>query len=126
MSPAQWAEHSGVQHDQKVGTLLIYKAVDGDLTSGHGTPYPLGTVVEAPDWEPTGKCGNGLHFSPRPIVAGSYLDGRVKRYLACAVNIADAAVIDATKIKARKCVVLHEVDPAGNRMPEPEIVEATS
>jgi len=80
--------------------------------------------VTAADWNTVAECGNGLHFSPRPVVAGSYLDSRRKRYLACAVKAADAVVIDGTKIKARACTVLYEVTVSGERLPEPDVTGA--
>ena len=123
-TPAEWADFTGTAVDGD-GHMTVYKAVDGDLNSGHGMAYPAGDgTVTAPDWRDTRECGQGLHFSPHPLIAATYLDAPVKRYLACRVALADAVVLDASKIKARACEVLHEVDADGK--PLAQAAEAAS
>ena len=34
---------------------------DGKAYGGFQWPLEVGAIVTAPDWEPTAKCGNGLH-----------------------------------------------------------------
>jgi hypothetical protein len=93
-------------------TITVYKAVDQQLTSDHGTAYPIGETVTAPDWAATRACSNGLHFSQTPQHARCYQQGAT-RFLACQIRTDDAVVLGHDKIKARSCVVLHEVDIDG-------------
>ena len=121
-TPAGWADFTGTT--ARDGHMTVYKAVDGDLNSGHGMAYPPGGTVTAPDWNGLRQCGGGLHFSPHPLMAGAYLDAPVKRYLACRVALADVVALDTSKIKARACEVLHEVDASGK--PLAQAAEAAS
>jgi len=116
-SPADWAELEGITVED--GHMILFKAVGPDLVSGHGMRYPVGETVTALDFNTVAECGHGLHLSPHPLIAGSYLDGRQKRYLACRVALADVIVLDNTKIKVRSCEVLYEVSPSGQQLPEP-------
>jgi hypothetical protein len=118
VTPAGWAEFRGIPVED--GHMVLIKAVHNDLTSGHGMLYPVGGTVTAPDFNTVAECGHGLHFSPHPLIAGSYLDGREKRYLACRVALADVIVLDDSKIKACSCEVLYEVSSSGDRLPEAE------
>src|SRR5581483_8567772 len=111
--PAEWAAFYGLGITG--GKLTVYKAVDGDLISGHGMAYPIGGTVTAPDWENNRACVQGLHFGPTPWLAATYLDSDTKRYLACQVDAA-AIVPLGNKIKAESCVVLHEVDADGSQI----------
>ncbi len=43
------------------GKVLIIRTVKADMTSHNGYVWPRSGVAECPDWEPTSKCGNGLH-----------------------------------------------------------------
>ena len=42
---------------------LFLRTTDKDGTAHGGFQWPreVGAIVTAPDWEPTAKCGNGLH-----------------------------------------------------------------
>ena len=42
-------------------TVLILRTCNPDLTSHGGFQWPESGHVEAPDWDPTPECGNGLH-----------------------------------------------------------------
>jgi hypothetical protein len=42
-------------------TALILRTCYADMTSRGGFKWPRRGKVEAPDWEPTHECGNGLH-----------------------------------------------------------------
>jgi hypothetical protein len=99
------------------GTATVYKAVNAKLRSQHDFDYPIGATVEAPDWRQTDECGNGLHFGATPHHASLYYDQPDVRFLACRITLADAVGITdsvgAPKIKAKSCVVLHEVDVHG-------------
>lgn len=96
--------------------ITAFKAVGEDLRSRHGMAYIPGATVTAPDYARTLDCGAGLHFSPTPAMARSY-DRTATRFLACAVDRATAVVLN-DKIKAASCVVLHEVDSNGQRLPD--------
>jgi hypothetical protein len=110
------------------GTAIVYKAVDADLRSGHHVEYPIGETVTASDWVPSDACGAGLHFGPTPVHADAYYNGNGSpRFLACRVTLADAVGIsggpgDTAKMKAKSCVVLHEVDVHGRRLVPAEAV----
>ena len=116
-----WAHYWGVDvttaRDAARTELIVYKAVDADLKSGHGFAYPVGETVTAPVWEPGDFCGNGLHLSPRPYQARSYFTGAV-RFLECAVNVEDVSILDGNgagvpKLKARRVRVIREVNIDG-------------
>lgn len=40
---------------------LVLRTVRADMTSHGGFVWPESGRVEAPDWDPTAECGNGLH-----------------------------------------------------------------
>ena len=64
-TPEEWCEYYGIEVHNGVATL--YKAVDQDFNSYHGTSYLPGTGAVRPDWDGGEReCGGGLHFSPRP------------------------------------------------------------
>lgn len=42
-------------------TVLVLRACNNDMSSRDGFVWPSSGPVEAPDWEPTKECGNGLH-----------------------------------------------------------------
>jgi hypothetical protein len=108
----EWADYTGRTITSR--TITVYKAVDRQLVSDHGTAYPVGETVTAPDWEAARICGSGLHFSQTPRHANRYRQNAThSRFLACQISTDDAVVLDHDKIKARSCVVLHEVDIDG-------------
>ena len=41
--------------------LILRTCCNSDGTSRHGFQWPTEGSVEAPDWDPTPKCGGGLH-----------------------------------------------------------------
>ena len=43
------------------GKALIIRTVSADMTSYNGFVWPKYGPVECPDWQPTAKCGSGLH-----------------------------------------------------------------
>ncbi len=103
------------------GKVTVYKAVDQDLRSGHGTHYPVGQTVTAPDFDPVRECGKGLHFGPTPRHARRYHDCSARfadpseRFLACEVDAASIVPL-GDKIKAASCRVLYEVDADGRQV----------
>jgi hypothetical protein len=118
--PETWAAYHGaelVAKPKKAKELIVYKAVDKDLKSGRGFPYPIGATVTDPNWKPGDFCGNGLHFSPHPWQAREYFTSAT-RFLKVAVRVKDVSVIDGDtgdvpKLKARAGRVLGEVDIDG-------------
>ena len=113
--PATWCDLKGVAVTD--GKALVYKAVDADLTAGHGytpTTYPIGGTVTAPDWRADRSCGHGLHFSPTPRHALAYYSGDgPARYLACEVALNTLVPLN-DKCKAPTARVLREVDEWGD------------
>jgi hypothetical protein len=124
-APTIWANYHGAQFMDDGATVLLYKAVNADLTAGHlydmPTTYTVGTQVTATDWSDNHKCGGGLHISPRPDLAKRYRpDAETNtRYLRVAVKMADLRIIEdgSDKAKARTVRVLAEVDADGNDLP---------
>ena len=115
-----WFDYHGVNATD--GHVVLYKAVDDQLRSGRGMPYPLGEVVEALDWSPVDECGGGLHLCATAHHATAYFPS-ASRWLACRVAVADLVVITdgagrSDKVKARRVEVLHEVDIHGRPVGE--------
>lgn len=54
-------------------TRYFLRTCNADMTSRNDFKWPTKGYVEAPDWEPTEKCGNGLH---------GFLDGEGAGHLA--------------------------------------------
>ena len=89
-TPQEWCDYYGVEVDD--GVVILYKAVDQDFNSYHGTSYRPGTEPFAPDWDGGEReCGGGLHFSPRPTFALPRPDDSM-RFVACPVRLADMVV----------------------------------
>lgn len=42
-------------------SVLVLRACHSDMSSSNDFVWPAAGYVEAPDWEPTPVCGNGLH-----------------------------------------------------------------
>ena len=45
----------------KENEVLVLRSCNADMTSHGGFVWPKSGYVEAPDWEETNQCGNGLH-----------------------------------------------------------------
>jgi hypothetical protein len=104
-------DYHGVKTDGD--ELIVYKAVDENWQAGHGyrtTDYLVGTTVEAPDWQATKACGNGLHFCSTPSVAAAY--GGRTHLLECRIPKADTVALH-DKLKAKSCRVIREVSIHG-------------
>ena len=107
-TPAQWCEWHGLEvtGNGAARTVTVYKAVDDNYRSGHGTKYRPGSTPEAPDFERTDSCGGGLHFSARPFEAKRY-NPSAARFLACPVRLSEMVVIHngddvPDKVKAKR------------------------
>ena len=121
---AEWLDHHGVA--VKRGIAVLFKAVDEDYSTDHARrakiAYTPGSKPAASDWLPTPECGNGIHVSPRPVMALRY-HSTATRYVACPVKVADLVVIglgedgipDKGKVPAIARPV-YEVDIDGQRL----------
>jgi len=86
--------------------VLVLRACRADGTSYNGFVWPTSGPVEAPDWQPTKECGNGLHgllwgvgdYSLVPREIGS-------RYLVVEVEAADLIDLGG-KVKFPRGVVV--------------------
>jgi hypothetical protein len=115
----KWIDYYNVE--KKKNGLMLYKALDKDLKSGHGMTYPVGEDLTAPDWD-GGKeeCGGGLHFCASPWEALQYHEVAT-RFVACRVCTKDIRTPLKSdgcknKVKAQSCKVLYECDIDGKRM----------
>jgi hypothetical protein len=50
-----------VKPEENLPTVLCLRTVNQDGTAYNNFKWPTLGFVEAPDWEPTEECGNGLH-----------------------------------------------------------------
>ncbi len=110
---AGWCSYQGVQNTGK--TMVVFKAVDGDLKSGYRFEYPIGETVKCGDWVDSNECGQGFHFSPHPHMAAHYFP-EATRFLACRVSMVKDVVLLGDKVKARTAKVLYEVDIDGGKI----------
>ena len=111
---AEWCDFHGVE--VKHGIATLYKAVDDDYSTDYarraGIAYTPGSKPEAPDWQNTAGCGNGLHVSPRPVMALHY-NRSATRYVACPVKVSDMVLIDNKAKVPRIARPVYEVDIDG-------------
>lgn len=98
----KWCREHGLR--VRHGHVTLWKAVNAELKSNHGTIYKPRTTVIAPDFLATRDCGNGLHFGPLPHVAARY-HGPDPTFLKCRVPL-DTLVPLGDKCKARECYVI--------------------
>ena len=114
----EWLENYALKPAK--GIVVLYKGVDANYNSEHGTNYAPGSTPSASDWD-GGKreCGGGLHFSPAPAMALKFTNA--KKFVACPVKVSeirhpkkDDAYPD--KVKAQRVVKpgCYEVDIHGN------------
>ncbi len=105
-TPEAWCALHGVE--VKDGVAMLFKALNDDFTSPHGTSYAPGSIPTADDWDGgMRECGGGLHFSPSPAQAPSF-HSDAKRFSACYVRLADMRSPQSDddypeKIKASGC-----------------------
>lgn len=116
--PHEWCVVRGVKTETietEIGAVEIawvYKAVNDAWTTDRGTIYNPGSTPEAPDWEPTDKCGRGLHFGVTPSHSAEYYT-EATRYVRCGVSL-DECVGVGDKLKARRVLIpCVEVDRYG-------------
>lgn len=112
-NPQTWADYTGA-HIQD-GEVVLYKAVDDTLTTGHSwtpTAYPIGQAVACEDWRDDNDCGGGLHASPHPHQALAYYSDAA-RMLRVAAPLDSIRPIGTDKAKAPRFRVLDEVSLTG-------------
>ncbi len=116
--PREWLKLVGAQMDGK--KTILYKRTSHEFETRNGIRYLLGTLVEAPDWDPDPECGGGLHFCIDPTGCDAFRDGKKDRYVACLVDPKDIVIHACPeypdKIKAKKCTVLYECDREGKKI----------
>ena len=116
--PYVWCDLHGITPID--GFVRVAKYVDPEWRAGHShtvTTYTPGTVVTADDWQPTPKCGKGLHFGATPTRArlSAWTRWTGARYVLCEVDLSEAIAV-GDKLKARSCRVLHEIDDRGREV----------
>ena len=108
--PATWCEVRGVKVVDGIAT--VYKALNDQWSTPRGFDYSPGSTPEAPDWEPTETCGQGLHFGVTPSHSAEYLEGATK-FVRCGIRL-DEMVPLGDKVKAKRVVTpCVEVDQYG-------------
>ena len=118
-TPLGWCEYAGAE-EASAETRILYKGLDSEFRSAHGTVYLPGTEVVAPDWDDgAAECGGGLHFCASAAATLQFADDAAK-FVACEVALADMAAHEfpqyPSKIKARAFRVLYECDVHGERV----------
>ena len=121
-TPAEWCVYYGV--DVVDGIATVYKSLNADFTSPHGTRYAPGDSPEAPDWDGgKAECGGGLHFSPSPMMAEGFHTGA--KWMACQVRLDEMAVHPdgeyRQKCKAKRALSCVEVDIHARPIPVPNV-----
>ena len=102
--PEIWCTYHGIEVTD--GLATVYKAVDDRYFSEHGTCYKPGAPPNAPDWQPTKFCGQGLHFASTPQQAQAYnhATATAAKYMACGIAVADLIPLGSDKCKAPRVV----------------------
>ena len=126
--PATWGDYHGAHVED--GTITLYKALPQNLTSGRSwgkaTVWPTSGDIECDDFEATDECGHGLHLSPTPGHAWTYLSDESRpRFLEVTAPLDDIVPITGgtAKCKVRSCTVVREVDVMGRPVTS-EVVES--
>jgi len=70
--------------------ILVLRDVKPDMSSHGGFVWPESGIVEAPDWEPTDRCGHGLHGLPWGEGGDYHIGGANGKWLAVRVSTAPA------------------------------------
>lgn len=95
-----------------------YRTPEGQLVSPHPKakgfiwPERVGSVVVAPDWDPTETCGGGLHgLRPGDQEPGEWAEGPNAVWMICSYDPTAAVVLLlGAIIKVPTCVVEYVVD----------------
>lgn len=97
---------------EEARTIYVLRTVGADMRSYNGFQWPVSGPVEARDWQPTDRCGHGLHGLPWGAGCGGYLDwSGDARWLVVEVKNDDGYRTGAgelmEKCKFRSGVVVH-------------------
>ena len=96
------------------GVAVLFKAVSDQYISSRNFAYLPGTKPKCDDWSPAARCGNGLHFVPRPWMGLEY-QPEATRFVACPVEVSELVLIDEGKVKAPRVFgAVYEVDRHGD------------
>jgi hypothetical protein len=83
-----------------------------NIFNGFVWPLTVGAKVEAPDWNPTPKCGGGFHCLPNAQGSWNLLEGDY--WAVIKFNKKDMVQIDEEKCKVKKCkIVFLSETPSG-------------
>lgn len=96
--------------------FLRSTAQDGRSYNGFRWPDLAGEMVEAPDWDPTPKCGGGLHGLEAGLGDWALMAApadQTARWYVCGARRDQAVSIDGSKIKVPRCRVLYVGHLAG-------------
>ena len=123
--PETWAAHKAA--DLVDGEVILWKALGESKTSGErfGCPvtWEAGYSVSCDDWDPTPECGGGLHLSPYPREAITYLKDATRMFK-CVATLTDIVPIiynnDSDKCKARTVRVIAETNMDGTPLTSEE------
>ncbi len=89
-------------------TVLVLRTCNPDLTAYNGFQWSASGPVEAPDWDPTPKCGNGLHGLLEGVGNGDLLDWTPEaKWLVVEVLKSDIVFLPFDKIKFPRGNVVH-------------------
>ena len=116
--PETWAAHKAA--DLVDGEVILWKALGESKTSGErfGCPvtWEAGYSVSCDDWDPTPECGGGLHLSPYPREAITYLKDATRMFK-CVATLTDIVPIiysnDSDKCKVKSVRVIAETNMDG-------------
>ena len=116
--PETWAAHKAA--DLVDGEVILWKALGESKTSGErfGCPvtWEAGYSVSCDDWDPTPECGGGLHLSPYPREAITYLKDATRMFK-CVATLTDIVPIiynnDSDKCKVKSVRVIEETNIDG-------------
>ena len=106
------AEQAGILGHGKTSTVTLYKCVGENMCSqgGHRDfKYEVGEIAVAPDYDPSPRCGNGLHFWPTIEMAKNARWSYGHIVLECEVDLASLIPI-GDKCKSRSARVVRIVE----------------
>jgi hypothetical protein len=122
----EWIDVEGVNSDESVDDLVVYKRVSADFktqeNTANETTWQVGSTLEHPNWDPSsGECGEGkFHACSRPYFCDEFRSEQGDKYVAIKVNKADMYVWPNAqyphKVAFRKGKVMYECDKTGKKI----------
>jgi hypothetical protein len=94
---------------------VVIRTSNSDDTAWGGFQWPseVGSLVEAPDWDPRPKCGYGLHGLLDGIGAWGLTDRDSPVWQVVGVKRDECVWVEDDKVKFPRCVLLYRGDKAG-------------